>query len=320
MEKVNHIENIVNNYSNWEKEMVVQLTYSMDNHNLTTGSFREDVWKNLFERIVPKKFRISGNVFIIDSKGNCSKEVDLAVYDEQYTPYIFNYGVMKFIPIEAVAAVVQCKSSSLNNQDLNEWAGSIEKLETSQESIVRMVGNIAYGSSNPVLTDRKLNMQTQTNPIKILCSICEKEYMGEFDIHIRAIKGQSMEENRLDISFSPDKKNLEQWYWALNHGKGAQDEIRNDDNYASYSKDSNHPLKGICDLSRYHLTSTGDNKSSDSYEIKRGNDNISLLSFIFQFNQLLMLINNPILFPHRAYAGMFNSYLNGKCPQKENND
>ncbi|EGV08850.1 conserved domain protein [Parvimonas sp. oral taxon 393 str. F0440] len=34
--------------------------------------------------------------------------------------------------------------------------------------------------------------------------------------------------------------------------------------------------------------------------------NHTLLSFIFQFNQLLMLINNPIFFPHLDYVDMFN--------------
>ena len=33
--------------------------------------------------------------------------------------------------------------------------------------------------------------------------------------------------------------------------------------------------------------------------------NISLLSFNLQFNQLLMLINNPMLFPHQDYAKLF---------------
>ncbi len=41
-----------------------------------------------FLRIIPKKFNTTRFVFIIDSKENISKEVDIAIYDEQYTPYI----------------------------------------------------------------------------------------------------------------------------------------------------------------------------------------------------------------------------------------
>ena len=79
-----------------EKEIVNQLNYVVK-HGTTLRSSREYIWKSLFERIVPKKFNIDRSVFIIDSYGNISKKVDLAIYDEQYTPYIFCYGTIKFI-------------------------------------------------------------------------------------------------------------------------------------------------------------------------------------------------------------------------------
>ena len=47
--------------------------------------------------------------------------------------------------------------------------------------------------------------------------------------------------------------------------------------------------------------------SLKDYEILgEKNRQASLLTFNFQLNQLLMLINNPILFPHREYVRMFN--------------
>ena len=45
----------------------------------------------MFKRIIPKKFVIEQSVFLIDSKGNVSNGVDLAIFDEMYTPYIFRY-------------------------------------------------------------------------------------------------------------------------------------------------------------------------------------------------------------------------------------
>lgn len=71
--------------------------------------------------VIPKKYCIEQGVFIIDSYGKISNEVDLAVFDEMYTPYIFNYEEIKFIPIEAVAAVIQCKSQI--NQAIKNIAG-----------------------------------------------------------------------------------------------------------------------------------------------------------------------------------------------------
>lgn len=114
--KENIIDNIIDNYLSVEKSIVEQLYMKHDIHGGTVGSQREDVWKQLFEMIVPKKFVIEESIFIIDSSWNnkksrsekqigISKEVDLAIIDENYTPYIFRYGKLKFVPIEAVAVV-----------------------------------------------------------------------------------------------------------------------------------------------------------------------------------------------------------------------
>ena len=54
----------------------------------------------------------------------------------------------------------------------------------------------------------------------------------------------------------------------------------------------------------------------DDYEVKFGEEKLSLMTFNFQFNQVLMLINNPMLFPHIAYAEMFNGKI-GEEAKKE---
>ena len=50
-----------------------------------------------------------------------------------YTPYIFRYGRIKWIPIEAVAVVVECKSEYSKEESLEKWAERIAELETSVE-------------------------------------------------------------------------------------------------------------------------------------------------------------------------------------------
>lgn len=44
----------------------------------------------------------------------------------------------------------------------------------------------------------------------------------------------------------------------------------------------------------------------DDYMVHHKGGELSLLTFNLQLNQLLMLINNPMLFPHIAYAEMFD--------------
>lgn len=300
-----HVKNIIHNYEHWEEEIATQLQYECDIHGSTAGGSREEVWRSLFMRIVPKKFQIARSVFIIDSEGNCSKEVDLAIYDEQYTPYIFQYGVMKFIPIEAVAAVVECKSSRPSPAAVTDWLTAIEKLETSQESIVRIVGHIHYGSDK-VIEKTRLNTQTKTRPIKILCYISENEKnepLEKFDIIMTVRKKR--EKNRLDIQYG-NYENLFQWYLTLNQA-GLTEE-----NFWAQIK-GRIEEEEMKMLQKYHwdveLKKKKVSNAEKEFVIHRKNEKINLLSFVFEFNQLLMLINNPIFFPHRAYVEMFNKYL-----------
>lgn len=282
------VKNIINNYSLTEKTLVEQL-YFTTSHGPTIGGFREDVWKEMFEQIIPKKFVIEQSVFIIDSEGRVSNEVDLAIFDETYTPYIFRYGRLKFIPIEAVAVVIECKSQSLKADILKNWAESIAALKTSKKSYTRISGRIIVGEIEKNAT------QTQTRPLRILCCLTEditnntlENGEKQFDIVVSA----PSEKSGIKIEFDPQKELLKDWYLALNHvgyeqDEGVKEKIQIDDGSI---------LGGI--------------KLAEC-QVKNDEKDISLLSFNFQFNQLLMLINNPIPFPHSAYAEMFRGFAKG---------
>lgn len=284
-----HINDIKENYKKLEKELVTQLNYQVGNHPPTAGSNREKIWEHFFRRIVPKKFNIERSVFIIDSKEHASREVDIAIYDEQYTPYIFNYGDIKFIPVEAVAAVIQCKSKKWKEEILEDWVESIENLKTSPNSIVRVATYVHMPNSQK--NDQKSEpIQTATKPIKILCYMSDNKTSTEdtrgrelFDIVIEAYQkskeektGSKNNDGNLKITFAD--KNLYEILYKYNQAD-------------RYTKE-NEPKK---------YEALKENKIDD-YSINE----YSLLSFIFQFNQMLMLINNPMFFPHKAYVDMFN--------------
>ncbi|MCO7121515.1 hypothetical protein NIA71_06045 [Ihubacter massiliensis] len=275
------VGNIISNYRQNEMAIVEQLAFKVDNHGTTIGGFREDIWRKMFQQIIPKKFVIEQSVFIIDSNGKVSREVDLAIFDETYTPYIFRYGRIKFIPIEAVAVVVECKSTSMDDDTLSKWAASITNLTTSLESYTRVAGRIIVGK------EEKNSTQTQTRPLRILCCLNTDNVNvllenGEmlFDV---IIKTSLQKSGLLKIEFDKNKKNLQDWYLALNH--------------ADWQKTDREINEG---------TGLEDIKLED-YAV----EGVSLLSFNLQLNQLLMLINNPIPFPHMAYAKMFNRHSKG---------
>ncbi|CAM4197988.1 DUF6602 domain-containing protein [Paenibacillus phoenicis] len=273
------VNNIRKNYRQVEMSIVNQLFMKHDLHGTTIGSERESIWGQLFEMIVPKKFVIEPSVFIIDSEGRVSHEVDFAIMDEMYTPYIFRYGKVKFVPIEAVAAVVECKSQNVDEAQIKRWVESMNQLRTSGESVARMAHKIARGATPT---------QQSTRPIRILCALqdtCSDGLKKHFDFTLLAsYKKENQSDGRIEIHLNPQKaqSSLKDWYKELNF----------------HNVDQKINFEGIGELEKISL---------DDFRVQNENGMvISLLTFNFQLNQLLMLINNPILFPHRAYAKLFN--------------
>ncbi len=264
------IQNLKDNYINIEQSIVRQLNLKVDNHHLTAGHNREKIWFDLFRQIIPMKFALKQGVFLIDSYGKVSKEVDIAIFDEQFTPYIFNYGSIQFIPIEAVAVVVQCKSKTINSGNVNEWCTKIDELQTITGGMARMVSFVATDSPET---------QKATKPISILCHLNDEGYDNDnYDILISA-NGTG-----LNIKLNDKIDTLEKAFLLFN----GIDELTDIKVYKS--EESSKLIKGKLDSLLTNLEVPGN----------------SILSLIFQLNQLLMLINNPMLFPHQAYVDMFN--------------
>lgn len=186
------IDKIIENYDSLKQSIISDLSMKNESgHGLSTGNYREEVWSNLFRRVLPKKFSIVRNSFIIGSCGNTSPEIDIIIYDENYVPYIFQYGdTVKLIPIEAVIAVVQCKSENTNRKVkgkyiLDEWVKKVQKIESKHEN--------AYAYTLSGLVG---NRERKTRPIMILCAM--KEIVSEnpakvkFDVEI-IVKNEKME-------------------------------------------------------------------------------------------------------------------------------
>lgn len=276
------IQAIAKNYRQWEKSIAEQLLLNVPNHGTSTGSYREALWMSFFRTIIPKKFSIERSVFIIDSHGEVSREVDLAVYDESYTPYIFHQGDLRFIPIEAVAAVIECKSKRLPS---NEWVESIQCLRTGSRAFARFANSIIKGEDeNPKAT------QTSTRPLLILCHVAKSggKIESKFDFVIKPRRATKENQEKGLSIIPPNQEDLKKCYLQLNHSQKSESDCTQE------QSDELKKLDGI--------------KISD-YSISEKGETLSVLSFVFQLNQILMLINNPLIFPHLDYIKMFEDNL-----------
>lgn len=361
-------KSILKNYKYLNYMMVNQLEF-MSTHRGLTGSYREKMWLSFFRSIIPQKYSLAQGVIIIDSYGNQSKEVDIAVFDEQYTPYVFQFDSIKFIPIEAVAVVISCKSGEVKKNNEICWAESIDQLRPIRAGITRTISGLSIGYTN--------ESQIRTRPIKILATMSEHFYSStmenfrdryekyyDFVILEKKSKLQKTDSNKkkygdndqleqeettknsddilkkFEVLLSHPTWSLGAWYRALNQFSGKFEEPVEDDSTYDLSISNGVWINvkqindGLLVTNIKDDSSTGEEKAvhnsekmSDSniklqLEQIRSNENNSyikikntledlkiegypLLTLNLQLNQLLMLINNPMLFPHYAYAERF---------------
>lgn len=95
-------------------------------HPGAKGEESELDWKEWLGTYLPKRYRVD-KAFVIDSRGNQSKQIDIVIYDQQYTPFVFHGKGAIYIPAESVYAVLEVKQS-LNSEYLQYAAESAESV------------------------------------------------------------------------------------------------------------------------------------------------------------------------------------------------
>ncbi|MGL5839812.1 MAG: DUF6602 domain-containing protein [Sphingorhabdus sp.] len=118
------------------------------NHPGTKGTASESVWLELLRTYLPKRYA-AASAHIVDSKGRFSDQIDIVIFDRQYTPPIFEFAGYPVIPAESVYAVFEAKQSINGGQ----IAYAAEKV-TSVRRLFRT--NLPIRNDDGTLRDRKL--------------------------------------------------------------------------------------------------------------------------------------------------------------------
>ena len=79
-------------------------------HPGTKGDASENVWLDLLNTYLPKRYQ-AAKAHVVDSDGAFSDQIDVVVYDRQYSPFIFLYEDQTIVPAESVYAVFEAKQS-----------------------------------------------------------------------------------------------------------------------------------------------------------------------------------------------------------------
>jgi len=97
------------------------ITGEFTDHGTTIGDASEADWQSMLRDFLPARYGV-GAVTVVDSSGNKSQQIDLAVWDQQYSPNWFTTSDGdRFIPAESVYAVFEVKPEI--DKEYVEYAG-----------------------------------------------------------------------------------------------------------------------------------------------------------------------------------------------------
>jgi hypothetical protein len=79
-------------------------------HPGTKGDASEQVWLELLDTYLPRRYQ-AATAHVVDSRGVFSEQIDVVIFDRQYSPFIFKYQGQTIIPAESVYAVFEAKQA-----------------------------------------------------------------------------------------------------------------------------------------------------------------------------------------------------------------
>lgn len=183
----NHL-NIGELFEGLQNQMEVQLNTnrSFINHPGTKGDSLENVWIDWLKNYLPNRYSID-KAIIIDSEGHLSDQIDLVIYDQQYTPFVFKQNGVLYIPAEGVYAVFEVKPNLEGSaKDEGEKVSYIEYAGRKIESVRKLI------RTSTTIIDRgeRRNARPLTKIIGgILTSVNSYTKQETIENHIKSLNG-----------------------------------------------------------------------------------------------------------------------------------
>jgi hypothetical protein len=100
-------------------------TREVFDHPVVKGDASEKIWLSLFQTYLPQRYQ-AATAHVVDSQGNFSEQIDIVIFDRQYSPFIFYFEGQTIVPAESVYAVFEAKQTI----DLQKVRYARKKLES----------------------------------------------------------------------------------------------------------------------------------------------------------------------------------------------
>lgn len=123
-------------FASMQHQMSAQLSTNRDNitHSTSKGDALENAWIEWLRKYLPNRYSVD-KAIVIDYEGTISQQMDVVIYDNWYTPFIFTQNGFHYIPAEGVYAVFEVKpdisgTSSKEKKTFHNIAYAGEKIES----------------------------------------------------------------------------------------------------------------------------------------------------------------------------------------------
>ena len=175
-------------FSSLQNQMVAELNTnrSFISHPTSKGNALENTWIEWLRKYLPNRYSVDSAI-IIDSLGNLSDQIDLVIYDQQYTPFVLKQNDMYYIPAEGVYAVFEVKPDLQGSiQVQGETISYIEYAGRKIESVRRL----RRTSTNIIDRGKKFEPRPLTKIIGgILTNSNEIKKIETIESHLKSLKG-----------------------------------------------------------------------------------------------------------------------------------
>jgi hypothetical protein len=154
-------------------------------HPGSKGDALENAWIEWLRNYLPNRYSVD-KAIVIDHEGNTSHQMDIVIYDNWFTPFIFSQNGFHYIPAEGVYAVFEVKP------DIGGSSDGKTNIEYAAEKI-ESVRKLLRTSTNMINSGRRLDPRPLTKIVGgILCSTNSYSHNNNnktIEGHVKSQKG-----------------------------------------------------------------------------------------------------------------------------------
>ncbi|MGA2789476.1 MAG: DUF6602 domain-containing protein [Candidatus Bathyarchaeia archaeon] len=92
-----------------QKEMEASLSTTQEiPHPTGKGEATEMSWIDMLKKYLPKRYQVE-KAFVVDSDSQLSEQIDIVIFDSQYSPFLLNHEGALYVSAESVYSIIEVK-------------------------------------------------------------------------------------------------------------------------------------------------------------------------------------------------------------------